>query len=305
MRAVPGWVSFRGPCTVVLVVSLIFSTWTLAPLRSAVAEGAERSADRRIVALPHEIFGAPIVSEPPLNIDAASAYAAGRGVVGLVLIDRRTGSYVDNGAAAHTALASASVIKVLMADEILHRAALGQVALGPSEYGRIESMLINSDDPDASSLYSQFGGVLLIQAALTRHELSESAAPADPRYWGNTRISAHDVATFYDNVLSGSLAAPGRDYLFGLLRRMAPTASDGFGQIFGLATGDPARPAAVKQGWSCCLDGARNIHSTAVLGAQDRYVVVVLTEFSPALGWEYGLSTATEVARLVLGELVL
>ncbi|CAN5354764.1 hypothetical protein BH24ACT9_BH24ACT9_05730 [soil metagenome] len=298
----------RALGTLVLAASL-GATWTLAPLRlaaadEAVADHPNRSGDHPALALPAELFGCPILTPPePIDIDAATSYAAGRGVVGLAVLDRETGNYTDNGAGAHTAMGSASVIKLLMAEEILHRAALGQVQLGPSEYSRIETMLVDSNDAATSSLYSQFGSVSLILAALTRHGLTESAAPADPQYWGNTTITAHDVAELYDNLLAGSLALPSRDYLFGLLRRIAPIAVDGFGQIFGLATGDAVPNAAVKQGWMCCLDGVRNVHSTGVLGDEERYVVVVLTQYSPALPWEYGLTTTSEVARLVIGQL--
>lgn len=293
--------------TLVLVASLAVSTWTLAPLRPAVADIADVVAQPTAppaLSLPEGIFvGQNSDTDPPLTIDAATSYAAGRGLVGVAVLDRQTGGYVDNGVGAHTAMGSASVIKVVIAEELLHRAALGQIQLGPSEYSRIETMLVDSNDLAASILYGQFGGVSLILAALTRHQLTESAAPADPQYWGNAKISAHDVATFYDNVLAGSLPVTSREYLFGLLRRLAPTAYDGFGQIFGLAASDPSLNAAVKQGWMCCLDGVRNVHTTAVLGDQERYVVVILTQYPPELAWDYGLTITTEVARLVLGEI--
>lgn len=309
MRDVSGRASARGLWTLVLVASLALSTWTLAPLGPAAAEIVDNaSADRPPVSWTQEIFG-PSASETKNarrpNLDVATSYAAGRGLVGLVVLDRQTGTYLDNGVGAQTAVGSASVIKVLIAEEILHRAWLGQVQLGTAEYARIETMLINSDDPAASSLYIQFGGVSLIVAALNRHELKQSAPPADPRYWGNTKLSAHDIAVFYDNVLDGSLPTASRDYLFGLLRRVAATASDGFGQIFGLAGLDPRLTAAVKQGWMCCLDGVRNVHSTAVIGQDDRYVVVILTQYLPSLPWEYGLATTIDLTRLVLDELTL
>ncbi len=296
-----GRATAQALCALGLVASLVVPIWTPASPSLAHAEASSRTDALR---LPEEVVGADSADvEPPVNIDAASVYAAGRGMAGVAVLDRLTGSYVDNGAGAHTAMGSASVIKVLMAEEILHRAALGQIQLGPMEYSRMEAMLVDSNDPAASSLYTQFGGAGLIMAALTRHDLSESAAPTDPQYWGNTKITAYDVVTFYDSVLDGSLPAPSRDYLFGLLRRLAPIASDGFGQLFGLAGGDPTLNAAVKQGWMCCLDGVRSVHSTAVLGAQDRYVVVILTQYPPSLLWEHGLTTTTEVARLVLGGL--
>lgn len=245
---------------------------------------------------------APVPGDPALNLDATAAYAASRGVVGLAVLDRQTGSYVDNGVTAHTAMGSASVIKVVIAEELLYRAGLGDIDLGPTERDRMETMLIDSNDSAASSLYRQFGGISLIKAALSRHGMTESGPPAKPQFWGNTMVTAHDVAKFYDNLLAGSIAAPSRGYLLDLLRRMAPVAADGFGQLFGVAGIDPRPEAAVKQGWMCCLDDVRNVHSTAVLGG-DRFVLIILTQYSTWLTYEYGQITATVVARLVLDEL--
>ena len=304
MRSTRGSATIRAFGTRVLVVTLAVSTWSLAPARPAAAQESDQLTDSPAVSLPEEIFGGSgTKDDPPVNIDAVSVYAAQRGLVGVAVFDRRTGTYDDNGAAAHSPMGSASVIKVLMAEEILHRAAMGQIQLGPTEYASIETMLVDSNDPAASSLYSQFGGVALIMAALTRHGMTESSAPADPQYWGNTKISAHDIAVFYNSMLAGSLPAESREYLLDLLRRTAPVASDGFGQIFGLAGGDPTLNVAVKQGWMCCLDGVRNVHSTAVLGDQNRYIVVILTQYSPDLPWEHGLTTTTELAQLVLDQL--
>ncbi len=302
VRTVRGRGTARALCALALVASLVIPTWTPATRDSPPAEALSRSTVWPALS-PEQLFGESVDRDAPLNIDAATLYAAGRGLAGVAVLDRQTGSYVDNGAGARTAMGSASVIKVLMVEEVLHRAAVGQIQLRPTDYTRMEAMLVDSDDLAASSLYNEYGGAALIMAALTRHGLQESTAPADPRYWGNTKISAYDVVTFYDRVLDGSLPAPSRDYLFELLRRFAPVASDGFGQLFGLAGGDPTLNAAVKQGWMCCLDGVRNVHSTAVLGERDRYVVVILTQYPPSLPWEHGLTTTTEVARLVLGEL--
>lgn len=308
----------RGLGTLALIVSLAVSTWTHAPLQAATAEAVTDPLSHAtylsatLVRPDPDILDALLggsgtgVDGPRLrasDLDAAVAYAAGRPQVGLAVLDRATGTYLDNGAGAQIPMGSASIVKVLIADELLHRASLGQVALGPSEYARIEAMLVVSDDAAASSLYTQFGDVGLIAAALTRHGMSQSTPPADSRYWGNTKVSAHDLARFYDSVLDSSLPATSRDYLFGLLRRIAPVAADGFGQLFGIAGMPMAAGAAVKQGWMCCLDGVRNVHSTAVVGADDRYVVVILTQFSPTLPWSYGQTTTTDVAGLVLAAL--
>ncbi len=61
-------------------------------------------------------------------------------------------------------------------------------------------------------------------------------------------ITAHDVVKFYANVLTGSMSPADQDYLFGLLHRIAPVASDGFDQLFGVNGVESAPAAAVKIG---------------------------------------------------------
>lgn len=296
----------------VMVTSFAVAAWITMPARPNVAEAFDQSNLGPSISTPTDIAGPastdpnpPVAADPTPNLGAATDYAARRGLVALAVIDRQTGTYLDNGAGAHIAMGSASVIKVVMAEELLYQRSQGDIELGSSELALMETMLKDSNDGAASRLYSQFGGVSLIMAALSRHQLTESGPPADPQYWGNTMVTAHDVAAFYNNLLAGSIPPEDRDHLIGLLGQMAPVAADGFGQLFGVAGVDPRPQAAVKQGWMCCLDDVRNVHSTAVLGQDDRYILVILTQYSPLQSWEYGQGTATEVARLILSELAL
>src|SRR4051812_34721188 len=55
-------------------------------------------------------------------VTAGGADAAARGTTaGIALLDRRTGRYVDNGATAHLRFGSASLVKLFIADSVLHR----------------------------------------------------------------------------------------------------------------------------------------------------------------------------------------
>ena len=302
-----------GPVRAVLILALVASfalvAWITSPsppqVTRASDEVPERLSSTDSSRPANRDSRPPVASETP-NLEAATSYASERGLVALAVIDRQAGTYVDNGANAHIPMGSASVVKVLIADELLYRDAQGEIELGPDEFAQMETMIMDSNDSAASSLYSQFGGVSLIAAALTRHQLTESSPPANPRYWGNTMVTAHDIARLYNNILEGSSISPAdRDHLVSLLVRMAPVATDGFDQLFGMAGLDPRPQAAVKQGWMCCIVGVRNLHSTAVLGPDNRYVTVILTSYDESLPYSYGQETATEVARLILSELAL
>lgn len=60
-------------------------------------------------------------------------------------------------------------------------------------------------------------------------------------------VTAHDIATLYNNILEGSSISPAdRDYLVSLMARMAPVATDGFGQLFGMAGLDPRPQTAPR-----------------------------------------------------------
>jgi hypothetical protein len=63
------------------------------------------------------------------------------------------------------------------------------------------------------------------------------------------------------------------------------TAADGFDQAFGLLAADAGSTGAVaaKQGWMCCLDDRRQLHSAGVLA--DGRVVVLLGEFPAGTSW--------------------
>jgi len=275
--------------TLVLICGLALAAVTLAPGTQLVTPaGVETSLGSG--------------ADGQVDLGTAVDYAAGRGTVAMAVLDRRTGIYLDSGDTAQKVMGSASVIKVLLAEELLYQASRGQIALGPSEFAGIEAMLIYSDDSAASSLYSEFGGVSLIQAGLDRLGMTESGPPENPRFWGNTMITARDVVRLYDDMLNGSLPVDDRDYMVNLLRQMAPIADDGFDQEFGLAAHDSS-VAGVKQGWMCCMDGMRNVHSTAIVGPDNRYIVVILTQYEEVLPYEYGQITATEVARLILDQL--
>ena len=59
-------------------------------------------------------------------------YATGRGTtIRIAVLDRVTGEYRDNGGAAHQPVESASVMKVFIAENLLHRRDAGQITLAP------------------------------------------------------------------------------------------------------------------------------------------------------------------------------
>lgn len=235
-------------------------------------------------------------------VNAGSSEATARGTTaGIAMFDRATGIYSDNGANARLRFGSASIVKLFIADSVLRRAARGEVGLSQADRDNLGVMLRSSDDAAASSLWSRFGYSGIVSDVVSRYNLTETAPPVNPRYWGVTQISAHDVVVFYAGMLSGSggLAASDRDYILGQLRQATSHGTDGVYQWFGLHDGLPRESVlGIKQGWMCCnADGYIWRHSTGIVGPDARYVVVVLARDPGSAGSAHTETSTTSAVQ--------
>jgi hypothetical protein len=234
------------------------------------------------------------------RFDQANAFAAGRGTVGIAVLDRETGKLTENGNA-HVRIRSASVVKAFVAENLLDRRAHG-MALPSRDVALLESMVRSSDDGAMSSLYSRYGGLQIVTDVARKYGLTEVGPPPTPSYWGMFQITAHDIVKFYDGMLDGGLGAADRNYLVGLMRSATPHGSDGFYQFAGIPDALPGQTWGVKQGWMCCQEGQRRLHTTGILGSSNRFAVAVLAQYSSGLSYAYGGETLTgTILRLFPG----
>jgi CubicO group peptidase (beta-lactamase class C family) len=182
-------------------------------------------------------------------------------------------SSADNGAVASRPFPTASLVKLFVAEDILHRARAGLLTLAPHDVGLLREMIRRSDDAAASTLWVRYGGDGMVSDVAARYGLSGTAPPSSPGQWGETTTTARDLARFLS--LLPVVAHPvDAATLLGWMREATPVAADGFDQQFGLfGTAPPRTP--VKQGWMCCVGGTRHLHSVAVIGHR---VVVMLSE---------------------------
>ncbi|TYP89166.1 hypothetical protein BD833_103323 [Blastococcus xanthinilyticus] len=204
---------------------------------------------------------------------------------------RRAAYGSDNGPAAARPLPTASLVKLFMAEDILTRARAGSVVLSAGERDLLRDMIRRSDDPAASALWVRFDGTRMVRAVADRYDLSGTGPPPAeiPGQWGQAITTARDVARFL--ALLPVVAHPDdAETLLRWMREATPAAADGFDQRFGLFGTLPGEPA-VKQGWMCCVDGQRHLHSVAVLGTR---VVVLLSEVPRSVG--YGTARAALTA---------
>ncbi|CRK60859.1 Lipoprotein LppW [Alloactinosynnema sp. L-07] len=234
------------------------------------------------------------------RVQEAWSDASGRNTtVAISYMDRVTGEYRDNGSMAHARFGSASLVKLFIADDVLYRAWRGEFVLSDYDWQQLSVMLRSSDDPAASRFWSTKGGPAIVNRIKARYGLNEIQPPASAPWWGLTQVTSFDLTLYYQRMLSGAGGLPSFliDYIIAQLRGYTANGTDGFYQRMGLPDGLPGEGVlGVKQGWMCCMNNVRTIHSTGIVGADARYIVIALGQEGTGPGWEH---TKTSVTRVV------
>ncbi|MCZ2860965.1 serine hydrolase [Blastococcus sp. VKM Ac-2987] len=210
--------------------------------------------------------------------------------------DRRASYRSDNGPVADRPFPTASMVKLFMAEDILGRARDGSITLTPDDRQLLQEMIRRSDDPAASALWVRFGGGQMVRDVAARYGLAGTGPPpaAIPGQWGQAVTTAQDLARFLARLPVVAHPADAADLLH-WMRTATPEAADGFDQQFGLFGTLPGTPA-VKQGWMCCVDGQRHLHSVAVVGSR---VVVLLSEVPRSVDYDAARSALTAAGAAV------
>ncbi|MFD1814323.1 hypothetical protein [Rhodococcus gannanensis] len=217
----------------------------------------------------------PLPTDLAERVTAARASAAARGAdVAVSLLDRTTGDRVV--ADGDVLVETASVAKIFIADAVFHET----TAPSDPDLELIARMLERSDDDAATALWSEHGGSALVDDVVARYGLHATAAPWDGNWW-NTTTTPDDLVDYYAGLLGGAggLTDDAATAIVSRLRAGTPTAADGYDQWFGIpdALDFEVGDVAFKQGWMCCVSG-RWVHlSTAVVGPDSRYVLVVVS----------------------------
>ena len=188
---------------------------------------------------------------------------------------------------------TASLVKLFLAEDVLHRARSGAVALTPEDRAQLEVMIRGSNDPAASDVWVRFGGAQAVRDVAIRYGLTGTAPPLRWGQWGETTTTAADLARFLARL--PVIAHPDdAAALQGWMGTATPIASDGFDQEYGVFGALPG--AAVKQGWMCCLSGQRHLHSVGIAGGR---VVVLLSEVPRSVGWDAAKAALDAAAAAV------
>ena len=244
----------------------------------------------------------PSPTADPVLLQKAVAAVGGSGAAGtqfgVAVLDRGTGQEVL-GAEGTAQFYSASVLKLFVITALLHDQETGQVSLSGTDDDEITRALELSDDDAMDELWEDYDGPDLVQQMVQLAGLKDTQLPDDTTQWGETLISARDVLSVYQYVFTGLSAADSKLVLTDL-NNAGDSGADGFDQSFGLlAPGLRTADTKAKQGWMMYGDQMM-LHTTGVIGADDRYVVAVLSMQPTDRGWTAGSALVTAAtAQLV------
>jgi hypothetical protein len=221
--------------------------------------------------LPSTIVGRADPDPAASGLTGAVQAAAADGVgLSAIAIDRSSGGVVGR-ADPDRPLPSMSLVKLFIAVDMLD-AAGGPHNLDPDTAATLWQMITVSDDGAASRLWVAGGDGAIVQRTVQRFGLTGVRPPDNAGMWGDTTITARDVAMFLQQALADPAAGP---WLAAAMQSAQDTGQDGFDQNFGVNT---ITGAGSKQGWGCCLRGVRSLDSA---GFTDQVVVVALAYAAP------------------------
>jgi hypothetical protein len=270
------WPVVAGMVSVVVAVVPAFGSGSSVPSGSPVVR----------LAAPVTTAPAPQAGLARAAVAAAEAAADPSSELAVAVHDRATGESAV-GERGTQPYFTASLAKVVVAVDVLDRRRFDGLAIGADDV-ELRRALGPSDDSAMNALWTRFDGPGAAARVARRLGLAGTGAPPDPSQWGEMSVSATDVVRIWRYVLD-ELPAADRTLLISAMDAAPDIARDGFDQAFGLlapAVRGPDGPGAVaKQGWMCCLAGRSYLHSSGVVGADDRFVVVLLTRQPRGSGW--------------------
>jgi hypothetical protein len=170
-------------------------------------------------------------------------------------------------------------VKVDILSALLLQSQDNGTPLSAPEQSLATTMIENSDNDSASSLYNDAGGAPGIDAANRAFGLTETTVGTDG-YWGLTETTTYDQLQLLKNVFTtgSALTAASREYIQGL---MSQVESD---QQWGVsAAASSGTPYMLKNGWLPDSDtGLWSINSIGQIQHDGRtYLVATLSDNQP------------------------
>jgi len=267
-----------GAAVLLSVTGVVVADRTASPARGAdqpsrhrARTGVVPTAPTVITASKHLAPGmGDLFTEPPV---AAYLAAADAEDVTAAVYDEVTGrtSLYRPGTAEETA----SIMKVdILATLLAQDQADGQ-PLTAADQALAQSMIEESDDDDAQSLWDVEGGAAAVQRFDAAADLTQTT-PDEAGYWGLSTTTAADQVQLLRTLAypNDVLTAPSQRYELELMSHVDPD------QAWGVSTGPGAEATvALKNGWLPLDSGGWQVNSIGYVDGDGRnYVIAVLTD---------------------------
>lgn len=232
------------------------------------------------------------------RIAAAEKYVAMRpGTVGFVLRDRVSGARYRNAAAAEP-IWTASTIKLAMVADLLSREQSGALRLTATDREQMAAMLRSSDNDAADSLWSRYGGTGNVfntnfpRYGMKRVQPQPGFGDVYP-YWGFQKATADDLDALMNYVFTG-LTPANTAAVIAEMQRVDNS------QQWGVWGAGAAMTPGNKNGWSQ-EQGGWVVNSVGFAGPGQRYILAIMNGLGGEGGYDDGVETTTELARILLG----
>ena len=207
----------------------------------------------------------------------------------VVVLDTTTGTLTSAGQAT-TQFNTASVVKVLMASELL---VTGQMTGDTADTAL--QMITRSDDDAADELYELAGGDDVVNLMAQRYGIADLGGPPEEAgQWGESQVTAKGLAELYAALQRDPVVWP---WLSAAMAGTTTTAADGSDQTFGIPSA--AASWAVKQGWMVGLGPGATYSSTGYVDG-GRWVVVLLSSGAAEQYGEQMTDTMTSMAKALV-----
>jgi hypothetical protein len=286
------WITVRNPSAARVAASVSVLAATLLPGVPALVPGAATAAPVHTQACT-----AGFDCDMSNRIAQVDAYLRTRpGVVGYVVRDRVTGGVYRN-ANAETMFWTASTIKLAIAQDLLNRARIGAIPLGPDDRALLESMLATSNDTSADVLWSKYAGADRMAFNNAFHTNGMTGLVPQPTNtaifpdWSFQQCTPSDLDRLMNNVLD-TMHPDDRAYLLDRMRNVD------FNQRWGVWGAGATMQPGLKNGWSHEQDGWV-VNSVGFAGHDERYTLAIMNSLGDEGGYTEGAETDTQVAKLL------
>ncbi|GIF57876.1 hypothetical protein Air01nite_39710 [Asanoa iriomotensis] len=231
----------------------------------------------------------PTPTLEPLPVKATDIKIDHSGWYSWALLDTRTGEL--SGPADRTELSTtASLIKSWIGADFLRRSAEQGTEPSASRMAQVETMIRDSDNNAAQSLYEANGGAPSIKRLISMCKLKDSKVSADGG-WSRTMLSPADITRLGACIANGTAAGPKwTKYLLDQMRAVRGTGDFGPRKAFPAAD---QKKIAIKNGW---VDRQREQeYHVSCMAIGDGWVIGVMTKYDISKGYTYGANICKQV----------